>query len=77
MVKRWVTFAFVGLGAAAGWGCSNKLETGYEPKRLNATAAERRGYYASPYTPESVAAQDKDKGQSPDYASRRPSAVGN
>ncbi len=43
-------------GAVAG-GCSEKLETGYEPRRLDASSAERRAYYASPYTPEAIAAE--------------------
>jgi hypothetical protein len=44
-------------------GCSDKLETGYEPRRLGGSAAERRAYYASPYTPEAIAAQ-RDNGTS-------------
>ena len=38
-------------------GCSNKLETGYEPRRLNTSQTVRRGYYASPFSPEAKAAQ--------------------
>ena len=41
---------------AASAGCSSKLETGYEPRQLGVSAAERKGYYASPYTPEAAAA---------------------
>jgi hypothetical protein len=37
-------------------GCSSKLETGYEPRPLGVSAAERKGYYASPYTAEAAAA---------------------
>jgi hypothetical protein len=37
-------------------GCGSKLETGYEPRQLGVTAAERKGYYVSPYTPEAAAA---------------------
>lgn len=43
------------MGAAAG-GCTNALETGYVPRTLGTTATERRGYYASPFTPEAAAA---------------------
>ena len=38
-------------------GCSNALETGYVPRALGASSTERRGYYASPFTPEAAAAQ--------------------
>jgi len=38
-------------------GCQNKLETGYKPSVLGASTAERRGYYAQPFTPEKKAAQ--------------------
>ena len=41
---------------AASTGCSSKLETGYEPRQLGVAAAQRKGYYASPYTPEAAAA---------------------
>ena len=45
------------LAGALVCGCSEKLETGYEPHQLSASSAERRAYYASPYTPEAIAAQ--------------------
>ncbi|MBV8782458.1 MAG: hypothetical protein JO353_13765 [Phycisphaerae bacterium] len=42
-------------------GCSNELETGYKPQSLGASSAVRRSYYASPFTPESHAAdQERD-----------------
>ncbi len=43
-------------GAAGGCG-SNKREPGYEPRKLGASDAERRGFYAAPFTPEARAAQ--------------------
>lgn len=50
-------------------GCSEKLSTGYKPRPLSDSAAVRRSYYASPYTPES-----KPPGQekADDITSRRP-----
>ncbi len=33
-------------------GCRDTLETGYVPRKLNATEPERRAYYASKYSPE-------------------------
>jgi len=38
-------------------GCTSDLETGYKPRRLGATSAARRSYYASPFTPEATAAE--------------------
>ena len=38
-------------------GCSPALETGYTPRPLGASATDRRGYYAAPYTPESTGGQ--------------------
>jgi hypothetical protein len=45
------------LSLAALLGCENKLETGYAPKPLNASSTVRRGFYASPFTPEARAAE--------------------
>jgi hypothetical protein len=45
------------LSGAAILGCENKLETGYTPKPLNASSTVRRGFYASPFTPEARAAE--------------------
>ena len=51
-------------------GCSsNKLETGYVYTPLGDSPAQRRGYYADPFSPESRAAQ---KEMSSDIDSRRP-----
>jgi hypothetical protein len=36
-------------------GCSSKLETGYQPQLIGASAAQRRAYYATPFSPESQA----------------------
>jgi hypothetical protein len=36
-------------------GCTSALETGYKPTPLGASAAVRRSYYASPFSPESQA----------------------
>ncbi|CAN5613847.1 hypothetical protein BH09PLA1_BH09PLA1_13290 [soil metagenome] len=38
-------------------GCQPGLETGYQPRSLNSSTTVRRGYYASPFTPEAKAAQ--------------------
>ncbi len=40
------------------FGCGgSKLETGYAPRKLNDSDAERRGYYAAPFSPEARAAE--------------------
>ena len=45
-------------------GCSSELETGYKPHALNSSSTLRRGYYASPFTPEAEAAnREKKAGQ--------------
>src|SRR3712207_6721660 len=44
------------LSALTFVGCSSALETGYVPRPLGSTSTERRGYYASPFTPEAAAA---------------------
>jgi hypothetical protein len=56
----------IGLSAAGllACGCSEKLETGYEPRRLGISSAERRAYYALPYSPEANAAQKEGGGGS-------------
>ena len=46
-----VVVAALAVAPLAGLGCSSELETGYEPRRLGAPAATRRGYYAPAYTP--------------------------
>ena len=38
-------------------GCQEGLETGYKPRPLNSSHTVRRGYYASPFSPEAKAAQ--------------------
>lgn len=42
-------------------GCGMQLETGYAYRPLNSTEAQRRAYYASPFSPEKSAGE-KDKG---------------
>ena len=40
-------------------GCSNKLETGYQPRTIGSNETERRGYYAAPFTKEAREAREK------------------
>jgi hypothetical protein len=39
--------------------CSNKLETGYEPRTIGSNEVERRGYYAAPFSKEAREARQK------------------
>lgn len=48
---------FVGIVSITAGGCGSKLETGYAPRKLNDSDAERRGYYAAPFSPEARAAE--------------------
>lgn len=60
------------LLAAGGAGCETKLVTGYEPRRLGDSPAERRAYYAGRFT---AAAREAEQERALDARSRRP-AVG-
>jgi hypothetical protein len=40
-------------------GCESELETGYKPRRLNASSGERRAYYAPAFTPEAATEEQK------------------
>jgi hypothetical protein len=43
-------------------GCGMQLETGYQYRPLNASAVQRRAFYASPFTDEKSAAEQEKKG---------------
>jgi hypothetical protein len=59
--------------AMAGAGCESNLVTGYEPRRLGDSPAQRRAYYAGKYSPQSHAA---DGERLDDIRARRPGANG-
>jgi hypothetical protein len=46
----------IGLLAGAA-GCASKLETGYEPKRLDMPLSQREALYADPYSHAAMQAQ--------------------
>jgi len=54
------------LLVAAAAGCQPQLEDGYKPRALNASPAQRRAYYAPPFTPKAAAADQEghDSGKS-------------
>jgi hypothetical protein len=73
MRKRTALLAAFTLAAMAGAGCETNLVTGYEPRRLGDSPAQRRAYYAGKYSPQShVAEQDK----ADEIRSRRPGSGG-
>lgn len=59
------------VGAIGLTGCSETLETGYVPRKLGASSTERRGYYASPFTPEAAAAAQATGDDSADVRALR------
>ena len=67
----WVSAGTLALSLVGG--CTSGLETGYTPRALGVSTAERRAYYASPYTPEAAAAdQAKQNAAADNPAARRP-----
>lgn len=73
-MRRTLSLLSVGLLALillpAGAGCgSSKLETGYVPRKLGASPAVRRSFYASPFTPEEQAGQLE---REQEFEARRP-----
>jgi len=52
-------FWIIGLMAASG--CSSKLETGYEPKRLDMPLSQRDALYADPYSQAAMQAQQQQQ----------------
>ncbi len=58
MHGKYFTFAALAVCVISSIGCEPQLETGYKPHPLNSTEADRRAYYAEPFTPESHPARD-------------------
>jgi len=42
-------------------GCSEKLETGYDPRKLGSSSEVRRGFYAEPFSPEARKAKEYEE----------------
>ena len=42
-------------------GCSEKLETGYDPRKLGSSSEVRRGFYAAPFSPEALKAKEYEQ----------------
>lgn len=66
MWKAAAVSLLLALTAAA---CRSTTETGYEPRKLGDSATVQRGYYASPFSPESRAAAAE---RQVEFSNRRP-----
>lgn len=64
LFDRRCKLALLGMLVISG-GCGMDLETGYKYRPLGASAVERRGYYANPYSAEKNAAQQQQKQVTP------------
>ena len=67
IVGRWIAVSAV-LAGLLGCG-TEKLDTGYTPRKLGASEALRRSYYAAPFTPE---AKVPDQDREPQFDRNRP-----
>jgi hypothetical protein len=56
-MKRFLLF----IGLLGVSGCSSKLETGYEPKRLDMPLSQREALYADPYSHAAMQAQQEQQ----------------
>jgi predicted component of type VI protein secretion system len=63
-VKRRMAFAVGATALAVLTACSSKLETGYEPNKLDMSLAQRKALYADPYSPAAQDAQNGDDNSS-------------
>jgi hypothetical protein len=68
-----MAFAALGVAALVGAGCDTNLVTGYQPRRLGDSPAQRRAYYAGKYTPQSHAA---DQEKTDEIRARKPMTGG-
>jgi hypothetical protein len=59
MSKRFLAVAMMAGVLAPTVGCSNKTETGYEPRVLSDSMTVQRGYYAVPFSPEARMAEQE------------------
>lgn len=63
---KWLIIISLAFLAA---GCSSTLEDGYKPRLLGASDEQRRGYYASPFTPQ---AEEANNSAQQEFDARRP-----
>jgi hypothetical protein len=66
VMGKWLMVISLALASA---GCSSALEDGYKPRLLGASDEQRRGYYATPFTPQAEAASQAPQQE---FDARRP-----
>jgi hypothetical protein len=71
MSSRYFMPLVVILLTAASAGCSEKLESGYDPKLLKMSIAERKALYADPYSQQAQEAQ-QDQGSGGESQMHKP-----
>lgn len=59
------------LAVILGGGCTAKLETGYQPRPLNATEGARRAYYAPPHSPDAAGREEQRMNVGPSLGGSR------
>ena len=69
-MMRWMVVG--GVLMAIGAGCAPKLETGYEPRLLRASSAERKGFYAGEFSPAQAEAAAESENA---FRDRRPDMI--
>ena len=67
--RGFVRLTLLGACGLALGGCDTNLVTGYQPRRLGDSPAERKAYYASRFTP---AAQEAQQEKLQELHNRRP-----
>jgi hypothetical protein len=55
-MRKWHVAALLILS-----GCSGKLESGYEPRKLDLSVAQRKALYAEPYSQQAAEAQQDNE----------------
>jgi hypothetical protein len=63
---------FFAICLLAASGCSSRLDTGYEPKRLDMPLSREETLYADPYSQQAMQAQQEDNSQSGESVAHRP-----
>jgi hypothetical protein len=74
MAGRLVSWALGGLAVlvlGSVFGCSSTLETGYKPRALGVSDAERKGYYSPKYT-RAAAQAEQERDKEAEFRARRP-----
>lgn len=66
---KWMSIVALGLWAGGAMGCKSELESGYMPRKLSASNAERRAFYAEEFSPEARAAAEE---RQQEFEARRP-----